>query len=522
MVGHEVGREVQHAVKVGHAIRCFELQQLDRLHPELLKARQIALGQLCHAFSVSFPESRDGRRIMRLRHVNEVLAIRRKVDAVMKRRISEARVAGAIQADAVQLQLHRIIAVARRVVEQSGGFIHAHDVRDLEAVVSERDRRTNGAGVEIIEVKVIPTRAFRSPDETVAVFEEPMGRQILRPTVRPFLTHDHAALPGRWIGRDELQDVLPPVGAVEEQLFPIRRPRDAIDVMTDHGLGESLPVAHVHAHGLLGRQIVNKQVHDGIRAPSFHVRLQVQRALDARLVQREREIRYSTFVETVEGDLLVVRRPPDGGGLKQLLPIHPGGGAVLHPGPVAAIGGDGEIVGAVRRAQPQIALAIKRPPLLIGRRGVGELPPAFGPLAIRLSARRTTRRVAGAAYRFVRGRGRCSVGFSYDHIRQESRRARGDVVAKTLPGFLILECLAPVLPRHVQRARRENVRHLLGHALVTLVARHRLEPVLRDGCECQNNHPKHRQHQTKRQRDWEQWFHGAPENDVRANPVEHG
>ena len=69
---------------------------------------------------------------MRLRNVNEVPSIRREIDRVMIRRVGEALIVFAIEADAMQLQLHRITAVAGRVVEQGGFLIHAHDVGDFK------------------------------------------------------------------------------------------------------------------------------------------------------------------------------------------------------------------------------------------------------------------------------------------------------------------------------------------------------------------------------------------------------
>ena len=53
------------------------------------------------------------------------------------------------------------------------------------------------------------------------VFQETHGRQVLDPTGGPGLVDDHAALSGGWIRRAELEDVLSPVRAVEEQLRPI-------------------------------------------------------------------------------------------------------------------------------------------------------------------------------------------------------------------------------------------------------------------------------------------------------------
>ena len=80
----------------------------------------------------------EGGRVVRLDHVDEVLAVGGDVDGVIERRIGEPFVALAVQADAVQLQLHVIVATAGHVIKQAGLFIDLDDVGDFKGMVGQR------------------------------------------------------------------------------------------------------------------------------------------------------------------------------------------------------------------------------------------------------------------------------------------------------------------------------------------------------------------------------------------------
>ena len=58
---------------------------------------------------------------MRLGGVDEMSAIGGDIEDVVIRRIGETNVTFSIEADAMKLQLHRIVAAARGVVEEAGG-----------------------------------------------------------------------------------------------------------------------------------------------------------------------------------------------------------------------------------------------------------------------------------------------------------------------------------------------------------------------------------------------------------------
>ena len=234
---------------------------------------------------------------MCLRHVNEVLSIRRDIHRVMIMWVGQALIVLPVESHAMKLKLHRVFAIARHVIEHARVLIHAHDIRDLKCRVP-CDRRDQFP-TEFVEIKIRPAIALGSPQEAPSVFEKAHGRRILRPACRPFLTHDDADISCCRVRRTKFHDVLPPVGAMEQQ-FAIARPRDIIDVVTNYGIIERLPVAHVDAYCFLRRQVVDENVHDGIGRARLGVRLDVRRADDLRLIHLQVKIWHLAFVEAIE------------------------------------------------------------------------------------------------------------------------------------------------------------------------------------------------------------------------------
>ena len=156
---------------------------------------------------------------MGLRNVHEVLAVRGEVNRVVEGRIGEAAVFLAIKAHAVQLQFHRIVTAARRVIKQSGFFVHALDSANFKSMIGKLCDET---AAEIIQVEIFPTRPLGSPDEPLSVLQKAHGRRIVNPARRPFFPDNDAALARTWIRRAKLENVLPAIRAVEEQFFAIR------------------------------------------------------------------------------------------------------------------------------------------------------------------------------------------------------------------------------------------------------------------------------------------------------------
>jgi len=143
-----------------------------------------------------------------------VLAVGRHVHRVEVARVGEAGVVLAVEPHAVQLQLHRVVAVVRCVVEHARLLVDAEDARGLEVVARKRERLTGG-GVEAVQVVVLPAGALRAPHEAAAVLQEVHLRRIRHPARRPLLVHHRATLAGVEVGGDVLEHVLLAVGAVQ-------------------------------------------------------------------------------------------------------------------------------------------------------------------------------------------------------------------------------------------------------------------------------------------------------------------
>ncbi len=228
-------------------------------------------------------------------------------------------------------------------------------------------------------------------------------------------------------------------------------------------LSNGLPSAHVDLRALLRGDVVHEQIDDRIGGAGLRVGLDVVRALDLGLVELQVVVDDLLLVEAVVGDLAAVGRPPHGARLRQLLAVHPARGAVLDAVLVVAVGRDRRLVRAGGVAHPEVAIAIERLQLAVGRVGRRGLPAALDARATPSAAASTP---AGSAIR---------VG----HGTQLSGAAGRDVEAIPLPVEDVLDAAAVRAPGSVDRPRTDGPVELRADLLELRVARHRLQAVLR-------------------------------------------
>ncbi len=387
---------------------------------------------------------------MRLCDVHEVLPVGGHAHVVVERRIRETAVVLPVEADAVELQLHRVVAVARRVPHHAGLLVHLLDRLHLERVVGERAQELPGV---VVQVEVGEAGALGDPQEALPIGEPTDRWVVLHPRVRPFLANHHPAAPRRRGARRELEHVLAPVRAVERDLRAVRRPRDLVDVVAHHVVGEGRAVAHVHAGGPAGREIVDEEVDHGVGRTRLGIGLAVERVLDLGLLELEVVVRDVALVEAVVGQLRSVRRPPHGRDLPELLSVDPARRPVLDAILRASVRGDGTRTAPVRGAHPQVPVAIERLHGAVRRHRRRELT---APLRAPAAEAARLRRLA--------------------HVR---RSTGGDVVAVEAVLARVLERLPVVGPCDAQRARDHGAGNPTGHLLVAGVAGHLLDALLR-------------------------------------------
>src|SRR5205807_861626 len=124
-------------------------------------------------------------------------------------------------------------------------------------------------------------------------------------------------------------------------------------------------------------------------------------------------------------------------------------------------------------AEPEVGVLVEGDELAVGRGRGGGLASArdaaatFG-LVLAFAAAPATAAEEAAAFRRVL------------RLADDRRLPRGHVIAMHLALVPILKRLAAVLPGDGQRAHLHRAGNLLAHALVLLVAGHRLETILRD------------------------------------------
>ncbi len=299
----------------GLAIRRLVSEHLGLLQAQLGELRHVALRELGDRLSgCRVGKARRRRGVVRLVHVDEVLVVRGNAaraavaagaptaaspdhataDDMMEGGIREPDVSLAVEADAVELHLHVVVAVARGVEQQPCRLVHPHHVADLEIRVVRQ--RRNEPAAEIVEVQVVPAVAGRCPNEATTVLEKLHRRIVFNPSRWPFFAQDDPCGARRRVARGVLQDVLAAVGAVEEQLAAVGRPRHAVDVVADDRIVERPAVPDVDLRRPLCRDVVDVEVDDGIRRAGLRIRFRVDLALNLRL----------KHLQEVVGDVLLV------------------------------------------------------------------------------------------------------------------------------------------------------------------------------------------------------------------------
>ena len=194
----------------------------------------------------------------------------------------------------------RIVAAAGQVIEQPA-FSSTRTMPATSKAWFVSARRS--VPLEVVEIIVPPARPLRKPDEPPAVREEPRLRIVLDPARRPLVPDDDPARSRRRIAGGELEDVLPPVRPVEQKDRTVGRPLDVVDVVSDDGVVERLPVPDVDPDRRLRSDVIDEDIDDGIRLPRLGIGLDIGLAVELRLVQLEEIIGDPALVEPVEGDL---------------------------------------------------------------------------------------------------------------------------------------------------------------------------------------------------------------------------
>ncbi|HXG57306.1 MAG TPA: hypothetical protein VNJ03_18140 [Vicinamibacterales bacterium] len=227
--------------------------------------------------------------------------------------------------------------------------------------------------------------------------------------------------------------------------------------MADGGVGERLASAHIDLGGLPGGQVVHEEVNDRVVDAGLRIRLDIDTALELRVIELEKIWRHGFLVETVEGELAAVGRPPHRRALRELLAIHPAAGTVLRLVLVVAVRRHGDLDAAGRAGEVDIAVAVERVELLVRGFGRLELPPAFGGSAT----------ASAPASRRLRWGDGPDVGGCL----------RADVVPKASAVPRVFE-RPGVLPRDRDLPGFHRITALLADLLKLPVAGHRLQPVL--------------------------------------------
>ena len=261
-------------------------------------------------------------------------------------RVREPDIACAVQGDAVQLQLHVVVAVARHVEHHVVGFVDFDNGVRFKSGV-RRDGIEELAGA-IVEIVVLPAVPFGFPDEALAILQPAgsVGRRIdtgVQPTCRPFFVKQGAALAGLGIAICKFDDLLPAIRPLDQQAAAaVRSPLDAVNIVADDGVIKRFAISCIDERRFIAREVVDQDVRDWIRRAGLRIRFDVDRVLHGRLVHLHEEILHRTFIEPVERNLCAVWRPPDRRGLRQFFAVDPAGRAVL----------DASLFTAVRRNLP--------------------------------------------------------------------------------------------------------------------------------------------------------------------------
>ena len=180
------------------------------------------------------------------------------------------------------------------------------------------------------------------------------------------------------VGRGELHDVLPAVRAVEQQFLAVRRPGDAVDVVPDDVVVERLAVADVDLDGRLRGDVVDEQIDDRIGLAGLRVGLGVDACCRASSGPSAGSSRAPASRRSGSRRSSCCRATTTSRWSGPAPRRRPSCRAVLDAVLLAAVGRDGDLVGAARRRSPTGCGRGRTPSSFssgdVGRR---DLPPAL-------------------------------------------------------------------------------------------------------------------------------------------------
>lgn len=101
---------------------------------------------------------------MGLNRIQKVLAVGGHIHRMVESGIGQADIPLPIQADAVQLQLHRVVAIVGHVVDVTCLFIDLQNVGHFEFVVGQRGQQFT---TQFVKVNILPAGALAIPKGNV-------------------------------------------------------------------------------------------------------------------------------------------------------------------------------------------------------------------------------------------------------------------------------------------------------------------------------------------------------------------
>ena len=227
--------------------------------------------------------------------------------------------AGAVQIHAVNLRQHWRGCAVGAIPQLAGGFINLHNV-DHGARMSRQWLHELRVG-KFSKFQIIEAALLTAPHKAVAVGKKLQKRMIVLPCVLR-LIHNHARGAGGWIGGDQIQRILPAIGAKIQKLIVVA-PANAVNILI-------ALITNIHRNHATSRHFKHHQTCDGIRVAWLGV--PHWRVGGAQRVPAFEQFIFGhlRIIEGVEGQKLSVIAPPHGVALIQFFSVHPIGGAVLN------------------------------------------------------------------------------------------------------------------------------------------------------------------------------------------------
>ncbi len=210
----EVRGFVKESIQVGYTVVRLAHKKLGRGESEFIEPAGIGFTKGGEPFAFDRIQHGCGRDLGRLVGRDEVRVIGREPDAMIHRLTREARLFLAVESYAVQLCVERMIVTVGHVVHDAGIFIN---VEDFSGGVIAAGQTANQASGEVTKLVLEPTGLLGLPDESLSVIEELDVGTVSLPRALGF-GDDDATRARLNVGGDEFQDVLVPVGSVEQLL----------------------------------------------------------------------------------------------------------------------------------------------------------------------------------------------------------------------------------------------------------------------------------------------------------------